>query len=84
MLWFFRHLTLFLSTIYYTIAVVRFKAVSGVAGFSYRLGFLSAAVTHGIVVCNAYRVKVQKGAAGKLQQRVLSLVRDENVLYAGK
>ena len=82
--WFYRHLTLLLSTIYYTIAVVRFNAVSGVAGFSYRLAFLSAAVTYGIVVFKAYRAKMQRGGAGSPQQQVLSLLGDENVQYLGK
>lgn len=79
--WFMGHLTLLLSTVYYTIAVVRFNAISGVAEFSYRLAFLSAAVTYGIVVFKAYRAKMQRGQAGNPQQQVLSLLGDENVQY---
>jgi len=80
----YRHLTLLLSTIYYTIAVVRFNAGSAVAQFSYRLAFLSAAITYGIVVFKAYRAKTQRGQAGNPQQQVLSLLGDENVQYLGK
>lgn len=79
--WFMGHLTLLLSTIYYTIAVVRFNATSAVAQFGYRLAFLSAAVTYGIVVFKAYRAKMQRGQGGNPQQQVLSLLGDENVQY---
>ncbi|RPB21979.1 hypothetical protein L211DRAFT_354948 [Terfezia boudieri ATCC MYA-4762] len=79
--WFMGHLTLLVSTIYYTIAVVRFNAVSTAAAFSYRLAFLSAAVTYGIVVFKAYRAKIQRVGVENPQQQVLSLLGDENVQY---
>lgn len=76
-----RHLTLLLSTLRYTLAVVRFNTGSTVAQFTYRLAFLSAAVTYGIVVFKAYRAKIQKGQGGNPQQQALSLLSDENVQY---
>lgn len=79
--WFMGHLTLLLSTIYYTITIVRFNATSGIAQFTYRLAFMSAAVTYGIVVFKAYRAKVQRGQTGNPQQQALSLLGDENVQY---
>lgn len=79
--WFMGHLTLLLCTIYYTITIVRFNANSGIALFSYRLAFMSAAVTYGIVVFKAYRAKMQRGQTGNPQQQALSLLGDENVQY---
>ena len=51
------------------------------AQFSYRLAFLSAAVTYGIVVFKAYRAKMQRGQAGSPQHLVMGLLADENVQY---
>jgi len=51
------------------------------AELSYRLAFLSAAATYGIVVFKAYRAKLQRGQTGNPQQQVLALVGDENVQY---
>lgn len=79
--WFMGHLTLLLCTIRYTIAVVRFNAGSSFAQFVYRVAFLSAAVTYGIVVFKAYRAKIQKGQGGNPQQQAMSLLSDENVQY---
>lgn len=82
--WFYRHTTLLLSTAGYTIAIMKFGPVSGVAGFCYRLAFLSAAVTYGIVVFKPYRLRMQNGGGAKLQKQVLSLLGDDNVPYFGK
>jgi hypothetical protein len=75
------HLTLLLCTIRYSISVVRFNSTSTMAQFSYRLAFLSAAVTYGIVVFKAYRGKLAKGGQGTAQQQALALLGDENVQY---
>lgn len=77
---FVRHLTLLFCTIHYTLAVLRFK-YSTVAEFSYRLAFISAAFTYGIVVFKAYRTKIQRGYAGNIQQQAMGLLGDENVQY---
>jgi len=79
--WFMGHLFLLLCTIRYTVAVVRFNAGSTFAQFTYRVAFLSAAVTYGIVVFKAYRAKIQKGQGGNPQQQAMSLLGDENVQY---
>jgi hypothetical protein len=47
------------------------------ASFSYRVAFLSACVTYGIVVYKAYRARMRTGKQGG----ILSLATDENVQY---
>jgi hypothetical protein len=51
------------------------------AKLSYRLAFISAAVTYGIVVYKAYRGRAAKGGPGSPQQNALTLISDENVQY---
>ncbi|KAI5784994.1 hypothetical protein DFH27DRAFT_636027 [Peziza echinospora] len=58
-----------------------FNSTSTIAQFSYRLAFLSAAVTYGIVVFKAYRGKLARGGQGSPQQQALALLGDENVQY---
>lgn len=52
------------------------------AKISYRLAFISAAVTYGIVVYKAYRARMRGGA--RPQQGALALAGDENVQYLRK
>ena len=49
------------------------------AQFSYRLAFISAVATYGIVVFKAYRARMKPGT--KPQQMALTLLADENVQY---
>ncbi|KAF8457549.1 hypothetical protein BDZ91DRAFT_744042 [Kalaharituber pfeilii] len=79
--WFVGHLTLLLCTIRYTISVIRFSTSGAMAQFSYRLAFLSAAVTYGIVVFKAYRAKLARGQQQPPQQQLFGLLADENVQY---
>ncbi|KAL7273800.1 Transmembrane nucleoporin [Rhizina undulata] len=85
--WFVGHLTLLITTIRYAIDAVKFTRESSyTAVAAYRLAFLSAAATYGIVVYKAYRPKVRNGqmmAGGLLvnPQQVLKVLGDENVQY---
>lgn len=75
--WFAGHVTLLLSTFRYSLSYITFNTASRWAGASYRIAFLSACVTYGIVVYKAYRARVRQGKQGG----VLTLATDENVQY---
>lgn len=79
--WFAGHVTLLLSVFRYTLSYVTFRSYSPWARLSYRLAFVAAAVTYGIVV---YK---QHFARGRLQGNVPSIIQklgaDENVQYLG-
>ncbi|KAF3937451.1 hypothetical protein ABW19_dt0209214 [Dactylella cylindrospora] len=85
--WFIGHLVLLLSTLRYTISFIRFSTSSTAAQISYRLGFLSCAITYGIVVYKAYRARIKQatrpGATNRavIQQQLLEMTGDENVQY---
>lgn len=79
-----RHLTLLLTTIRYAIATAKFSTNTTVASIAYRVGFLSAAVTYGIVVYKAYRSKIRAGQVPTGQQGVVKALSDENVQYLCK
>jgi hypothetical protein len=75
--WFAGHVTLLLATMRYSLSYITFNFSSKFATFSYRLAFLSACVTYGIVVYKAYRARMRTGKQGG----ILSLATDENVQY---
>lgn len=50
------------------------------AQFTYRMAFLSAAVTYGIVVYKAYRARMRTGK----QTGLMNMLTDENVQYLGE
>ncbi|KAF2821250.1 hypothetical protein CC86DRAFT_332740 [Ophiobolus disseminans] len=75
--WFAGHVTLLLATLRYTLSYFTLNYNSRWASFSYRLAFLSACVTYGIVVYKAYRARMRTGKQGG----VLALATDENVQY---
>lgn len=79
--WFFGHVTLLLSTFRYSLSYITFNYYSGWAVFSYRITFVAAAATYGIVVYKAYRARLRAGKGG--QQGVLAMAADENVQYLG-
>lgn len=70
---------LLLCTARYALSVLTFNPYAGMAQFSYRTAFISAAVTYGIVVYKAYRARMRVGKQGG----VLSMIADENVQYLG-
>ncbi|GKT45327.1 nucleoporin POM33 [Colletotrichum spaethianum] len=75
------HLSLIFAVIRYGLSYVSFNYYSRVARFSYRLTFLSAALTYGIVVYKTLRARSKAGA--KAPTSPLALVADENVQYLG-
>ena len=76
-----RHLTLLATALRYTLAIVKFNASTTIAGIAYRLAFMSAAATYGIVVYKAYRARFRSGALPTGQQGVIKILGDENVQY---
>ncbi|KAH7385422.1 hypothetical protein DE146DRAFT_667030 [Phaeosphaeria sp. MPI-PUGE-AT-0046c] len=75
--WFSGHVTLLLATLRYSLSYLTFNYYSRWASFSYRVAFLSACVTYGIVVYKAYRARMRTGKQGG----ILTLATDENVQY---
>lgn len=67
---------------YYGLAFITFKSSSTAAAFAYRLAFISAVATYGIVVFKAYRARVKPGA--NIPGTALLLLSDENVQYLRK
>ncbi|KAL4782654.1 hypothetical protein BJX76DRAFT_332133 [Aspergillus varians] len=79
--WFVGHVTLLGSVFRYLLSYVTFNYYSGAAQVSYRLAFVSAAVTYGIVV---YKGHIARGRLqGSLPSVLLKLAGDENVQYLG-
>ncbi|KAI9808358.1 MAG: hypothetical protein M1826_004342 [Phylliscum demangeonii] len=78
--WFVGHLTLLFSTLRYGFSCITLNYYSTWAKLSYRLAFISAAVTYGIVVYKAYRARMRT-AARQPQSGILPLLADENVQY---
>jgi transmembrane protein 33 len=76
--WFGGHLTLLLCVFRYGLSYITFNYYSRWAQITYRLAFVSAAATYGIVVYKAYRARLRAGAK---QQGALMLASDENVQY---
>lgn len=75
------HLTLLISVFRYTLSFISFNYYSSAARISYRLAFVSAAVTYGIVV---YKGHFARGVSGNVSQIIVKLISDENVQYFGK
>lgn len=77
-----RHLTLLLSVSRYLLSYITFHSNSSSARFAYRLAFVSAAVTYGIVV---YKAHIARGRLqGPIPNIAIKLINDENVQYLGK
>lgn len=77
--WFFGHLTLLFSIIRYAYSYITLNYYSGIAIFSYRATFVSAAATYGIVVYKAFRARAR--ATGKQVTSPIAIAADENVQY---
>lgn len=78
--WFAGHVFLLLATLRYSFSYITFNSASRWAAFSYRVAFLSATVTYGIVVYKAYRARMRQGK----QSGIFALATDENVQYLSK
>lgn len=76
-----RHLVLLLCIVRYSLSYITFNYYSRMAVFSYRLGFISAALTYGIVVYKTFRARQKVGA--KYPGSAMGLASDENVQYLG-
>ncbi|CCU82815.1 hypothetical protein BGHDH14_bgh01711 [Blumeria hordei DH14] len=75
----YRHLTLLFSIIRYAYSYITLNYYSGIAIFSYRAAFVSAAATYGIVVYKAFRARAR--ATGKQVTSPIAIAADENVQY---
>lgn len=78
--WFAGHVSLLFAAFRYSLSYITFNSASKWAAFSYRVAFLSASATYGIVVYKAYRARMRAGKPGG----ALALATDENVQYLGK
>jgi hypothetical protein len=78
--WFVGHVTLLFSALRYGLSYIFFNYYSKMARFSYRLAFLSAGVTYGIVVYKGYRARTKQGKS----TGAFALLGDENVQYLRK
>lgn len=78
--WFVGHVSLLLCAIRYGLSYITFHPNSKWAMFSYRISFIAAAATYGIVVFKAFRARAR---AGKTQGGAAALAADENVQYLG-
>ncbi|KAK4448403.1 nucleoporin POM33 [Podospora aff. communis PSN243] len=72
------HATLIVCIFRYSLSWLRFNYYSGMAQFCYRLTFLSAAATYGIVVYKTWRARQKTGAR---QPGPLGFLSDENIQY---
>ena len=70
-----------LTTSRYSFAIVKFSASSTSSIIAYRIAFLAAAATYGIVVYKAYRARFRSGTMPTGQQGALKILGDENVQY---
>lgn len=77
--WFAGHLTLIASTTRYTLSWLRMNYYGRVAQFSYRLSFIAAALTYGIVVYKTQRARAKTGA--RAPGGYIGILSDENVQY---
>lgn len=75
-----RHLTLILSVLRYSLSWIRMNYYTRMAQFSYRLAFVAAMLTYGIVVYKTLRARAKAGMKFSPQVAV-SLIGDENVQY---
>ncbi|KAK5445407.1 Transmembrane nucleoporin [Exophiala xenobiotica] len=77
--WFLGHFTLLISVFRYGLSYFTFNYYSKWAAFTYRLAFISAVATYGIVVFKAYRARVKPG--DPVGRTAMLLLSDENVQY---
>lgn len=61
---------------------MRFNYYTRMAQFSYRLSFVAAALTYGIVVYKTQRARAKTGA--KAPGGYIGILADENIQYLGK
>lgn len=79
----YRHAALIFAIIRYSLSYIRMNWYSRMAQFSYRLAFVAAAVTYGIVVYKTLRARAKAGLTLS-PQVAMQLLGDENVQYLRK
>lgn len=77
--WFAGHLTLILATLRYSFSWLRMNYYTGLAQFCYRISFLAAALTYGIVVYKTQRARAKTNT--RAPGGYIGLLADENVQY---
>ncbi|KAI4602816.1 hypothetical protein KJ359_008035 [Pestalotiopsis sp. 9143b] len=77
--WFTGHLVLLISIFRYSLSFIRFNYYSKTAQTCYRLSFVAAAVTYGIVIYKTFRARQKVGA--RYPAGAVGLLSDENVQY---
>ncbi|KAF4967009.1 hypothetical protein FSARC_5381 [Fusarium sarcochroum] len=77
--YYYRHLTLILTTIRYGFSWLRMNYYTRMAQFSYRTAFVAAAATYGIVVYKTMRARAKTGA--RPAPSAMALLSDENIQY---
>jgi len=77
--WFAGHVLMIATTVRYSLSLLRFNMYGGMARFSYRLSFVAAAVTYGIVVYKGWRSRAKMGA--KQPTGMVGYLADENIQY---
>lgn len=78
------HLTLLLSVFRYSFSYITFNYYSRWAQFSYRLAFIAAAATYGIVVYKAHKARFLGSKQPPPKAGLWALISDENVQYLCK
>jgi len=76
--WFAGHATLIMCIVRYAFSWIRMNYYGRMAQFCYRLTFISAAITYGIVVYKTWRARQKSGAK---QPNALGYLADENIQY---
>ena len=82
--WFAGHVFLLLATMRYSLSYITFNTASKWAAFSYRLAFVSATATYGIVVYKTIRARLRQGVKVTQPNIAITLLADENVQYLCK
>ncbi|KAI5464950.1 hypothetical protein BGZ63DRAFT_350863 [Mariannaea sp. PMI_226] len=77
--WFAGHLTLILATFRYSFSWLGMNYYGGMAQFCYRISFLAAALTYGIVVYKTQRARAKTNT--RAPGGYIGLLADENVQY---
>jgi transmembrane protein 33 len=77
-----RHLVLLIAVFRYSLSLIRFNYNGTAARYSYRIAFVAAAVTYGIVVYKTLKARAKAGS--KQAGGPMAIASDENVQYLGE
>ncbi|MCJ1351931.1 MAG: hypothetical protein MMC33_001915 [Icmadophila ericetorum] len=79
--WYLCHVILCFCTLRYGLSYITFNYNSFWAQTSYRIGFVAAATTYGIVVYKSFRARMRAAGGMPKQGDILRMAGDENVQY---